>query len=290
MRYDEVRPARFLERPNRFVARVETEAGIEAVHVKNTGRCRELLVPGARIWLARGLNPSRKYAWDLICAEKERPGGPPLLVNLDSQAPNRAVGEWLRAGGLLPGAAVRAEVVHGSSRFDFALEDGAGTLFLEVKGCTLEREGVAAFPDAPTERGAKHLRELTEWAKAGNRAAVFFLIQMCVIDNDASLVETPPHPSSGFRETPDATFLNRGYHFRSIASQMVIKHKTIPRIVLPSRGRLCAVRYFTPNAETDPAFAAALREAAAAGVRVYAYDSLVTPDSLTVGQPVEVRL
>ena len=229
MRYDEVRPARFLERPNRFVARVETEAGIEAVHVKNTGRCRELLVPGARVWLARGLNPGRKYAWDLICAEKERPDGPPLLVNLDSQAPNRAVGEWLRAGKLLPGAEVRAEVVHGASRFDFALEDGAGTLFLEVKGCTLEREGVAAFPDAPTERGAKHLRELTEWAKAGNRAAVFFLIQM--------------------------------------------------RPVL----------HFTPNEATDPVFAAALREAAAAGVRVLAYDSVVTPDSLSIGDPVEVR-
>ena len=270
MRYGEVKEARFVERCNRFVARVETEDGIEPVHVKNTGRCRELLVPGAKVWLARGKNPGRKYAWDLIYAEKRRSApeteksAPSLLVNLDSQAPNQAVGEWLRAGGLLPGAKVRAEVVHGASRFDFALEDEAGTLFLEVKGCTLEREGVAAFPDAPTERGTKHLRELTEWAKAGNRAAVFFLIQMSAIEEHAAHDEAPPHPASGFRETPDATF--------------------------PSRGRLCAVRCFEPNGETDPAFAAALREAAAAGVRILAYDSVVTPDSLEVGEPVPVRL
>lgn len=237
MRYAELRAARFAERLNRFVARVETEDGIEAVHVKNTGRCRELLVPGARVWLVRGANPGRKYAWDLICAEKALPPAagseappPPLLVNLDSQAPNQAVGEWLRAGKLLPGAGVRAEAVHGASRFDFALEDGAGTFFLEVKGCTLERDGVAAFPDAPTERGTKHLRELTAWVRSGGRAAVFFLIQMS------------------------------------------------------------PVRYFTPNEATDPAFAAALREAAAAGVRVLAYDSIVTPDSLEVGRPVEVKL
>jgi sugar fermentation stimulation protein A len=230
MRYDTVQEARFLERLNRFVARVETENGVEAVHVKNTGRCRELLVPGAAVWLARETNPARKYAWDLICAKKERPGEPPLLVNLDSQAPNRAVGEWLRAGNLLPDAAVRAEAVHGTSRFDFALEDGAGTFYLEVKGCTLERDGVAAFPDAPTARGARHLRELTAWAKLGNRAAVFFLIQM--------------RP----------------------------------------------VQYFTPNEETDPAFADALREAAAAGVQILAYDSLVTPESLAVGRPIDVIL
>lgn len=270
MRYGEVKKARFVERCNRFVARVETEAGIEAVHVKNTGRCRELLVPGAKVWLTRGRNPGRKYAWDLICAEKQRSAPeteeafPPLLVNLDSQAPNQAVGEWLRAGKLLPGAKVRAEVVHGASRFDFALEDEAGTLFLEVKGCTLEREGVAAFPDAPTERGTKHLRELTAWAKAGNRAAVFFLIQMSAIEEHEAHDEAPPHPASGFREAPDDAF--------------------------PARKRLCAVRCFEPNRETDPVFAAALREAAAAGVRVLAYDSVVTPDSLEVGEPVEVRL
>ena len=270
MRYGEVKEARFVERCNRFVARVETEDGIESVHVKNTGRCRELLVPGAKVWLARGRNPGRKYAWDLICAEKQRSAPetrealPPLLVNLDSQAPNQAVGEWLRSGKLLPCAKVRAEVVHGASRFDFALEDEAGTLFLEVKGCTLEREDVAAFPDAPTERGTKHLRELTAWAKAGNRAAVFFLIQMCVLDSSASLIEAPPHPASGFRETPEDAF--------------------------SSRGRLCAVRCFESNRETDPVFAAALREAAAAGVRILAYDSVVTPDSLEVGKPVPVRL
>ncbi len=264
MRYAEVRPARFVERLNRFVARVETEDGIETVHVKNTGRCRELLFPGARVWLAKGANPARKYAWDLICAEKERPGGPPLLVNLDSQAPNQAVGEWLRAGKLLPGAAVRAEAVHGASRFDFALEDEAGTFFLEVKGCTLERDGVAAFPDAPTERGTKHLRELTAWVRSGGRAAVFFLIQMCVNTASVSRVDAPPHPTSALRETPDATF--------------------------PSRGRLCPIQYFTPNEATDPAFAAALREAAAAGVQILAYDSIVAPDSLEVGAPVELRL
>ena len=179
MRYEQVVPARFLARPNRFVAQVELEGRIETVHVKNTGRCRELLVPGCRVYLAHGQNPARKTAWDLIAAEKERPGKPPLLINLDSQAPNSAAEKWLRSGGLFgPGAEIRREVRLKDSRFDFQIRQAGLETFLEVKGCTLEQDGVALFPDAPTTRGQKHLHGLTAWAEQGQQAVVLVVIQM----------------------------------------------------------------------------------------------------------------
>jgi len=173
MRYSDMTPGTFLSRPNRFVAHVKIQGQTEIVHVKNTGRCRELLPPGARVWCQKSSNPNRKTKYDLITVRKgER------LINMDSQAPNAAAGEWLRRGGLGPAENIRAEVRHGDSRFDFAFELEGKPCFLEVKGVTLENNGVCAFPDAPTQRGARHLRELAELAKEGYGAWVLFVIQM----------------------------------------------------------------------------------------------------------------
>lgn len=177
--YDRVIPARFISRPNRFIAHVLTEDGEAVVHVKNTGRCKELLIPGATVYLAEADNPERKTRYDLVAVEKINPKGGTVLVNLDSQLPNAVAAEYLRTSGLFsPEAGIRREVVHGASRFDLCIEDGDVTTFVEVKGVTLEREGVALFPDAPTERGVKHLRELTRCASEGYGAFVLFVIQM----------------------------------------------------------------------------------------------------------------
>ena len=185
MTYTNIIPGIFLSRPNRFIARVELNGQVETVHVKNTGRCRELLPPGAEVWCQRAKNPGRKTGYDLITVRKgER------LINMDSQAPNAAAMEWLRSGGLGPVEGLRAETVHGDSRFDFAVRKGSRQCFLEVKGVTLETDGVCAFPDAPTERGTKHLRSLAEAAKSGFGAYVLFVIQMADVKylhpNDAT--------------------------------------------------------------------------------------------------------
>ena len=225
MRYSAVKQGRFLSRPNRFIAHVEMDGKTEICHVKNTGRCRELLIPGARVWCAEAENPNRKTAYDLIAVEKG-----PYLVNMDSQAPNQAVGEWLRNGGLGNAQVVLPEQRFHDSRFDFYLERDGKPMFLEVKGVTLEEDGIARFPDAPTQRGARHLRELTLAREQGYDAAVLFVIQMA------------------------------------------------------------PVRYLTPNDGTDPEFGKALREAAAKGVAVLAVDCVVTPDTMTIGNPVAVHL
>ena len=175
MTYHAVRPARFLARPNRFVARVELEGREEIVHVKNTGRCRELLLPGRTVYLEESANPSRKTRFDLIAVDK---GG--LLINMDAQAPNQVLAEWARAGRFREDLALlRPETAWGASRFDFYWEGAAGAKgFVEVKGCTLEEGGLARFPDAPTLRGVKHLRELARAQEAGYVCAVCFVLQM----------------------------------------------------------------------------------------------------------------
>lgn len=177
MRYDAVVPGVFLARPNRFVAMVDIEGRPTACHVKNTGRCAELLVPGAPVYLA-ACPPgcARKTQYDLVAVRKG-----PLLINMDSQAPNRAFGEFLRAGrlpGLEAPESVRAECQWGNSRFDFFALQGERRVLLEVKGVTLEQDGLALFPDAPTLRGVKHLRELAGAAAAGYEACAVFVIQM----------------------------------------------------------------------------------------------------------------
>jgi sugar fermentation stimulation protein A len=227
MQYRDVYAGRFVSRPNRFIALVDTAEGRTVCHVKNTGRCRELLVPGAEVYLARADNPARKTASDLIAVRKESG----LLVNLDAQAPNRVFGEWVRGGGFLPDVTgVHPEYVYGASRLDFCLETPRGPHLVEVKGVTLEEGGRARFPDAPTERGVRHVRELQRAAAEGLGATLFFVVQM--------------------------------EGMRSVA----------------------------PNDDTHPAFGAALREAAAGGVQVCAWECAVTPDSLTICRPVPVLL
>ena len=174
MQYGKILPARFLARPNRFVARVEAEGQELICHVKNTGRCRELLVPGATVWLEESPNPNRKTKYDLIAVEKGS-----RLINMDAQAPNQVFREWAQAGGFRKGLTLlRPETTYGSSRFDFYWESSKKRGFVEVKGVTLEEDGVVRFPDAPTLRGVKHLEELVKAHQAGYEAAVCFVIQM----------------------------------------------------------------------------------------------------------------
>jgi sugar fermentation stimulation protein A len=225
MEYANMRPGKFLARPNRFIAHVEIDGSVQVCHVKNTGRCKELLVPGCTVWCQESDKPERKTKFDLIAVQKGD-----RLINMDSQAPNAAAKEWLSGGGLGEIENLRAEVFQGDSRFDFAFRKDGTQCFLEVKGVTLETDGVCAFPDAPTQRGVKHLEGLTQLCKAGFGAYVLFVIQM----ED--------------------------------------------------------VRYLHPNYVTDPAFAKALQEAAAAGVQVLAVDCAVTPNTMVIGNPVEVRL
>lgn len=195
MRYPNICPGIFLARPNRFIAYVEVDGQREVCHVKNTGRCRELLVPGCRVWLVEGDNPSRKTRYDLVVVEKERENGV-LLVNMDSQAPNKVFGEWAAEGNFRPGLTLlRPETKWGNSRFDYYWEQGERKGFVEVKGVTLEQGGVVRFPDAPTQRGVKHLEELIAAKEAGYESAVCFIVQMegmrWVEPNDAT------HPEFG---------------------------------------------------------------------------------------------
>ena len=226
MRYENICSGKFIARPNRFIAQVEIGGAVEICHVKNTGRCRELLVPGAQVYLERSSNPLRKTKYDLIAVEKGN-----LLVNMDSQAPNKVFREFAESGAFRKDLTrIRGEYTWGDSRFDFLLEDDRGLTFVEVKGVTLEDDGVVRFPDAPTERGVKHLNGLKRAVEEGHRAAAFFVIQM-----------------EGMKS-------------------------------------------FSPNDVTHPAFGDALREAAAAGVEVLAYECRVTPDTLEIARPVLVVL
>ena len=181
MRYTNVSRCKFLERPNRFLARVEMEGQEVLCHVKNTGRCRELLNPGAVVYLQKSDNPNRKTGYDLIAVEKGE-----MLINMDSQIPNYVAAEWLRKGSLFPeGANIQMEKRYGNSRFDIYAEAGERKAFLEVKGVTLEVEGQARFPDAPTERGVKHVRELMGCVQEGYEAYLLFVIQMTGIQSFA---------------------------------------------------------------------------------------------------------
>lgn len=174
MKYERIEIGRFLERPNRFIAYVEILGKEETVHVKNTGRCAELLIPGATVYVQKSVNPERKTQWDLIAVKKgER------MVNMDSQIPNKVVEEWIRNGNLFPDATlIKPETTFGKSRFDLYIETDDRKIFMEIKGVTLEDDGVVRFPDAPTERGVKHVEELTEAVKAGYEAYLFFVVQM----------------------------------------------------------------------------------------------------------------
>lgn len=175
MNYKNTERARFLDRPNRFIAHVELQGRMETVHVKNTGRCRELLIPGCEVILEKSGNPSRKTRYDLICVCKNG-----RWINMDSQAPNRAAEEWLKKGHFFEeNYAVYREKRYGNSRFDLYIETITGKkVFIEVKGVTLEEDHIARFPDAPTERGVKHVRELSQCVRDGYMACLLFVIQM----------------------------------------------------------------------------------------------------------------
>ena len=181
MKYNQIVRGTFIERPNRFIAKVNIAGQTETVHVKNTGRCRELLVSGAMVYLEAGNNPERKTAYDLVAVQKQD-----RLINMDSQAPNKVVEEWLLKKELFPGLiSVRPETKYGNSRFDFYVEydkeegrSKSGKAFIEVKGVTLERDGVVLFPDAPSDRAVKHVEELIQAKAAGYDAYILFVIQM----------------------------------------------------------------------------------------------------------------
>ncbi len=174
MQYSDIHKAVFLERPNRFIAHCTVDGMLETVHVKNTGRCRELLVPGATVYLEKSSNPNRKTAYDLVTVET--PFG---LVNMDAAAPNQVAGELLRAGAILSSPTlVRPEVRFGASRLDFYAENDRQQLFVEVKGVTLRQGEWAVFPDAPTVRGAKHMGELVQAVAQGYRAMALLIVQM----------------------------------------------------------------------------------------------------------------
>ena len=178
MNYPNIRPGTFIRRPNRFIAHVEVDGAEEVCHVKNTGRCRELLVPGAKVWLVESDNPARKTRFDLVAVEKVRGDGT-LLINMDSQAPNHIFREWAEEGNFRPELKIlRGETTFGNSRFDYYWEDSEKRGFVEIKGVTLEHDGVVRFPDAPTERGVKHLEELIAAKAAGYEAAACFIVQM----------------------------------------------------------------------------------------------------------------
>ena len=224
MQYGEVVSGVFISRPNRFIAHIDVAGEPVVCHVKNTGRCRELLLPGAKVWLERGTNPKRKTAYDLIAVQKGD-----KLINMDAQAPNKVFAEW--AAQFEPKLqSLRGEFTYGQSRLDFCITTEEGLHLVEVKGVTLEEDGHTRFPDAPTERGIKHLHELIRAVEEGHRASAVFVIQM-----------------------EDVTD-------------------------------------FAPNDMTHPAFGAALRQAAAAGVQIVAVNCRVAPDKLEILDRIPVIL
>lgn len=174
MNYNNITEGCFLDRPNRFIAHVRIQDQVETVHVKNTGRCKELLVPGAQVFLEKSSNPARKTAYDLVCVNKNG-----RLINMDSQSPNKAAFEWVKGGGLFPEEVqVTPEKTYGNSRFDLFVHSDRRKAFIEVKGVTLESENIARFPDAPTLRGVKHLEELIRCQQDGYEAYLLLVIQM----------------------------------------------------------------------------------------------------------------
>ena len=196
MEYERTVRAEVVRRPNRFVAAVVLDGDEILVHVKNTGRCREILVPGATVILSDSGNPDRKYRYDLVAVYKGD-----LLVNIDSQAPNRAFASYARGSGIFgKSPEVHQERTHGDSRFDFYVESDGRRIFAEVKGVTLENDGVCMFPDAPTERGTKHVRGLVDCVREGFDAYVVFVVQMCGMRYFTPNRETDPVFSDALKE------------------------------------------------------------------------------------------
>jgi len=197
MKYENIVEGIFLERPNRFIAHVEVEGRKEVSHVKNTGRCRELLRAGVKVFLQKADHPARKTKYDLIAVRKSNG----ILINIDSQAPNAVVHEWLKKQQY---DLIRPEYTYGDSRIDFYLERGSERTLMEVKGCTLEVDGTGYFPDAPTARGVKHLHELSKALTDGYRAVLAFVIQMEGITEVRPNIQTHPEFGTAFEEAKAA--------------------------------------------------------------------------------------
>ena len=193
MKYENVIKGEFISRPNRFIAKVNINAKEETVHVKNTGRCKELLIKGATVYLSVSDKESRKTKYDLIAVEKIRENGKALLINMDSQIPNDVAEEYLKKGEIFSkDAVIKREVTYKNSRFDIFVADKATKAFVEVKGVTLENNGVAMFPDAPTLRGVKHIKELIAAKNEGYDAYILFVIQMKGVRKFTPNAETHP--------------------------------------------------------------------------------------------------
>lgn len=197
MKYNNITKAIFIKRPNRFIAEVDIDGHREIVHVKNTGRCKELLVPGCEVWLNAPGTPDRKTRYDLVAVRKNTG----VLFNIDSQAPNKVVKEWLDKQDY---DKVVPEYTYGDSRIDFYMERAGEQYLMEVKGCTLEFDGIGYFPDAPTDRGVKHLRELAKAARAGIKARLAFAIQMDGISEVRPNITTHPEFGIALSEAQEA--------------------------------------------------------------------------------------
>lgn len=223
MLYQNIYKAVFLSRPNRFIAKVLVEGVEETVHVKNTGRCKELLVPGCTVYLEKSSNPARKTVYDLVTVEKAGADGSCRVINMDSQAPNRLFAEWAQAGHFIPGLTLlRPETTWGHSRFDFYWEAGERKGFTEVKGCTLEEDGWTYFPDAPTQRGVKHLEELLLAKQQGYEAAVCFVIQMADVRGFSPNDRTHPEFGEALRRAAKAGVEVLAYECNVIPGEVYI--------------------------------------------------------------------
>ena len=226
MHYSNIQRATFLRRPNRFIAYIEVDGREEVCHVKNTGRCRELLTYRATIYVEHHDNPKRKTKYSLIAVEKGD-----LLINMDSQAPNKVVGEWLLEKEPFGKVKLlKPECTYGSSRFDFYLETEAEKIFIEVKGVTLEEDGIVRFPDAPTERGIKHLEELRACVEAGYKAAVIFVVQMEGMQHFEPNDKTHPQFGVALRQARKAGVQVLAYECKVTPSSLEIT-KSIPVVL-----------------------------------------------------------
>lgn len=199
MKYTNIVKAKFINRPNRFIANVEVNGKAEVAHVKNTGRCKELLTDNADIFLWESDNPQRKTKYDLISVYKgER------LINMDSQVPNKVFAEWVQNSNFFKDITlIKPETTFGKSRFDFYIETKSEKIFVEIKGVTLEENGVVLFPDAPTERGVKHIQELCECVKNGYKAYLFFIIQMKDVKYFTPNVKTQPEFAKALKQAKE---------------------------------------------------------------------------------------
>jgi len=215
MKYTNIVRGTFISRPNRFIAKVEIDGMEHIVHVKNTGRCKELLVPGTTVYLQHSDNPARKTAYDLIAVQKgER------LINMDSQAPNATFREWAQTN--YPGAVIRREITYKDSRFDCYIEYNGDRIFTEVKGVTLEDNGYARFPDAPTERGIKHINGLIDAVGNGYKAQIFFVIQMEDVHTFSPNYDTQPRFGQALKNARDAGVDILAYNCKVTSDSMVI--------------------------------------------------------------------